>query len=73
MPLQWERPEVMETPLTVRLPRSTCIRLRAISAVTGLLHRDVVVTGFMCYHDRLPASVRRRVRRALEVRRKAEL
>jgi hypothetical protein len=63
----------METPLTVRLPRSTCIRLRAISAVTGLMHRDVIVSGFMSYHDRLPASVRRRVRRVLEIRRKTDL
>ena len=63
----------METLLTVRLPRTTCTRLRAISAVTGLLHRDVVVTAFMCYHDQLPASVRRRVKRALEVRRRTNL
>lgn len=63
----------METPLTVRLPRSTCIRLRAISAVTCLLQRDVVVTAFTCYHDRQPASVRRRVKRTLELRRRTNL
>ena len=45
----------------------------AISAVTGLLHRDVIVTAFMCYHDQLPASVRRRVKRALELRRRTNL
>ncbi|HEY3042783.1 MAG TPA: hypothetical protein VGJ39_02085 [Vicinamibacterales bacterium] len=61
----------METLLTVRLPRNACIRLRTIAAVTGLLQRDIVVTAFMCYHDRLPGSVRRRVRRALELQRKS--
>jgi hypothetical protein len=63
----------MDTLLTVRLPRSTYVRLRSIAAVTGLLQRDVVVTAFMCYHDLLPASVRRRVKRALAQRQTADV
>ena len=61
----------METLLTVRLPRSTGARLRAIAAVTGLLHRDVVIAGVTCYHDRLPAGLRRQIKRTLELRGRA--
>jgi len=59
--------------LNVRVPPGTCIRLRAISTVVGLLPRDVVITAVTSYQDRLPAPVRRRVKRTLELRRKANI
>ena len=60
----------METLLNVRVPPRTYVRLRAMSTVVGLLQRDVIMAAMTRYQDRLPESARRRVKRALEPRRR---
>jgi hypothetical protein len=52
--------------LTVRLPQDTCARIRALSAVTGLSHREVIVAALAHFHHRAARGVRRGVARELQ-------
>jgi hypothetical protein len=55
--------------VTVRLPRATRIRIRALAAVTGLSRGDLIVEALAHFHPRSSPSVRPPTARGRRARR----